>query len=87
MNRQRVTLFELGLDAIAERLVIRSGHCRHCGIHSVGQCQQPKNWTASEPARHAEYAIMQANETGSEAEYNRQLEREARREFVRSIKP
>lgn len=76
------------LSAIADAIAAKSGRCRWCGYaHPAGQCRSPKNWTNSEPARHAEYDIMHANERGSQALFNEQLEREARREFIRSIKP
>jgi hypothetical protein len=76
------------LDAIMDAIAARNGRCRYCDrTHPAGQCKAPRNWTDSEPARHSEYAIMQANEAGSERAYNEQLDREARREWVRSIKP
>ena len=76
------------LDAIAELLARKKGQCRYCNIaHSVGQCQQPRNWSNSAPARLDSRAVWEANELGSQERYLKQLEREQQREFIRSIKP
>jgi len=78
----------VNLDKLAERLAQQRGECRWCNIaHPAKQCQQPKNWSSrQEPERPSGYAVFEANRDGEHGRYLRQLERERRREFIRSIK-
>lgn len=56
------------LDEVAAELRRRRGEpCGYCTtMHPVGQCENPRNWSNSEPARHSAFAILKANEQGQQ---------------------